>query len=76
MPRWPADKAMAHARGRIRELTARPRLLLPVEAVVQDINVFLRGWATYFRHGHSAARFDKIRQYAIERMGDFHREAA
>lgn len=71
LARWPADKAMAHARDQIRELTARSRLLLPVETVVQDINVFLRGWATYFRYGHSTARFDKIRKYAIERLAIF-----
>jgi RNA-directed DNA polymerase len=71
LARWPAGKAMAHARDQIRELTVRSRLLLPVEAVVHDMNVFLRGWAAYFRYGHSAARFDKIRDYAIERLAIF-----
>jgi group II intron reverse transcriptase/maturase len=71
LARWPADRAMAHARDRIRELTARPRLLLPPEAVVQDINMFLRGWMAYFRYGHSAARFGKIRNYAIQRLAIF-----
>jgi reverse transcriptase-like protein len=33
--RWPSDKAMAHARDRLREGTARSRLVRPVEAVVQ-----------------------------------------
>jgi RNA-directed DNA polymerase len=33
--RWPSDKAMQHARDRIRQLTQRSRLLLPVEAVVR-----------------------------------------
>ncbi len=64
LARWPADKAMRHARDRIRELTARPRLLLPPEAVVQDINTFLRRWVAYFRYGHSTARLAKIRHYA------------
>jgi len=54
LARWPSRQAMQHARDRIRELTARERLLLPVEDVVQDINAFLRGWAGYFRHGNSA----------------------
>jgi len=45
LARWPANKAMQHARDRIRELTARRRLLLPVEVIVQDVNAFLRGWA-------------------------------
>jgi RNA-directed DNA polymerase len=71
LARWPADKAMAHARDRIRELTVRSRLLLPVEAVVQDVNEFLRGWAAYFRYGHSTVRFDKIRNYAMQRLAIF-----
>ena len=33
LARWPADKAMRHARDRIRELSARSRLLLPPEGV-------------------------------------------
>ena len=45
---------MQHARDRIRELTDRRRLLLPVEWIVQDVNRFLRGWAGYFRYGNSA----------------------
>jgi group II intron reverse transcriptase/maturase len=71
LARWPADKVMQRARDRIRELTARSRLLLPVEAVVQDINLFLRGWAAFFRYGHSTIRFDKIRQYALQRLAIF-----
>jgi RNA-directed DNA polymerase len=71
LARWPADKAMRHARDRIRELTVRSRLLLPPEVVVQDINMFLRGWVAYFRYGHSAARLDKIRDYATLRLAIF-----
>jgi RNA-directed DNA polymerase len=68
LARWPSDKAMQRARDRIRELTVRSRLRLNVETVVGDINVFLRGWAQYFRYGHSTIRFGKIRNYALERM--------
>jgi hypothetical protein len=68
LARWPANKAMQHARDRIRELTARRRLLLPVEVIVQDVNAFLRGWTGYFRYGHSAERFSKIRQYVRMRI--------
>jgi hypothetical protein len=34
---------MAQARERVRELTARERLRLPVEQVVRELNWFLRG---------------------------------
>jgi hypothetical protein len=49
LARWPADKAMQHARDRIRELTRRSRLLRPVKWIVEDLNRFLRGWAAFFR---------------------------
>ena len=42
LARWPADKAMQHARDRIRELTRRSRLLLAPEWIVEDLNRFLR----------------------------------
>ena len=71
LARWPSRRAMQQARDRIRELTARERLLLPVEEVVQDVNGFLRGWAGYFRYGNSARSFDKIGTYALERLSLF-----
>jgi hypothetical protein len=43
LARWPASRAMQHARDRIRELTLRRRLLLPVEVIVAEVNRFLRG---------------------------------
>ncbi|MGI8808359.1 MAG: reverse transcriptase domain-containing protein, partial [Acidimicrobiales bacterium] len=68
LARWPSDKAMQHARDRVRENTDRRRLLLPVEVIVQDVNLFLRGWAGYFRFGNSAHHFAKIRNYALDRL--------
>ena len=68
LARWPSDKAMQRIRDRIRELTARQRLLLPVEWIVEDINQVLRGWAGYFRYGNSAHRFHMIREYALMRL--------
>jgi RNA-directed DNA polymerase len=71
LARWPADKAMRHARNRIRELTDRHRLSLDAETVVRDINAFLRGWAGYFRYGHSARHLSKIRHYVRMRVARF-----
>jgi group II intron reverse transcriptase/maturase len=71
LARWPADKAMQHARDRIRELTDRRRMLLRVEYIVEEVNRFLRGWAGYFRYGNSARRFNQIRDYAVMRIAGF-----
>ena len=38
---------------------------------MQEINLFLRGWADYFRYGNSAHAFDKIRRYALMRLALF-----
>jgi len=70
LARWPADKAMRHARDRIRHVTDRRRQLRP-EAIVEEINLFLRGWAAYFRYGHSAQRFHTIRRYAWTRLAHY-----
>jgi len=68
LARWPSDRAMQHARDRLRELTKRSRLLLPVEVIVDEVNRFLRGWAAYFRYGNSAVRFEKLMQYVWNRV--------
>ena len=61
---------MQHVRHRVRELTARSRLL-PVDWVTEDVNRFLRGWAAYFQFGNSADQFDKINGYARMRLAWF-----
>ena len=71
LARWSSREAMARARERIREITDRKRLRLPVEWIVQDLNRFLRGWGGYFRYGHSAHHFDQISNYAVQRLAGF-----
>ncbi len=71
LARWPSDRAMRHARDRIREITDRSRLMLPPQVIVERLNTFLRGWAGYFRFGHSARRLSMIRRFAQERLARF-----
>ena len=71
LARWPSQRAVQHARDRIRFLTMRARLVAPVEQVVGELNRFLRGWAGFFRYGNSAWAFDKIRSYAVMRVALF-----
>ncbi len=66
--RWPSRRAMQHGRDRIRELTDRSRLLVPLAAVVEGVNRYLRGWAGYFRYGNSTDAFRAMRGYAAERV--------
>jgi len=43
LARWPSDRAMQHARDRIREITGRRRVGLWPELIAEDLNRFLRG---------------------------------
>ncbi len=71
LARWPSREAMQRARKRIREITDRKRLHLPVEEIVRDLNRFLRGWGGYFRYGQSARHFTRISNYAVQRLALF-----
>jgi hypothetical protein len=68
LARWPSAAATQAARMRIREITDRRRLLLPVEEVVAELNRFLTGWGGYFRRGNSSRHFEKIDHYAFDRI--------
>src|SRR5919106_236962 len=71
LARWPSAAATQAARQRIRELTDRRLLRLPVEDVVASLNRFLTGWGGYFRRGNSTTQFHKLDRYAVERLGRF-----
>jgi RNA-directed DNA polymerase len=69
LARWPSARATQAARTRIRELTDRRLLRLPVEDVVANLNRFLTGWGNYFRRGNSTTQFHKLDRYAVDRLG-------
>lgn len=68
---WPSQKAMKHARERIRELTPLHRIGLPVSVVVHELNQFLGGWGAYFRYGNSTRQFRAMDNYVVERLSRF-----
>ena len=71
LARWPSRQAAQHARDRIRQLTDRSRLLVPVDTIVAQVNAFLRGWVGYFRFGNSTRVFDKMQSYTRHRLAIF-----
>jgi RNA-directed DNA polymerase len=71
LARWPARKAVQRARDRIREITGRKWLWMPAGDIVRDLNLFLRGWAGYFRYGNSARVLGQIRNYALVRLASW-----
>jgi group II intron reverse transcriptase/maturase len=68
LARWPSARATQAARAKIRELTERRLLLMPLEDVVANLNRSLTGWAGYFRRGNSTTQFHKLDLYTAERL--------
>ena len=68
LARWPSARATQAARQRIRELTDRRLLFMPVEDVVANLNRFLTGWAGSFRRGNSTTQFHKVDLYTADRL--------
>ena len=69
--RWPSKQAVQAAKSRIRSLTDRRLLLLPVDDVVRNLNRFLVGWQTFFCRGNSTEVFDHVDRFVRDRMARF-----
>lgn len=70
--RWPAGRAMASIRAKVKAITApRSRLKWPIGELVAELNPVLRGWGNYFRWGNSARKFSQVDEYVRERLALF-----
>ena len=68
LQRWPARRAMARVRERIRELTPRRRCHEDLRDLIADLNPVLRGWGAYCRTGNAAIKFVQIDRYVEARL--------
>lgn len=66
--RWPAQRAMARLRAKVRDRTGRNRVGLDIRDVIEDLNPVLRGWGNYFRTGNAAEKFRQIDRYVVWRL--------
>lgn len=64
----PSKKALARARDRIRELTGPQWCFVPVTEMVQRLNLYLEGWANYFRFGYPRMAFRSINRFVRGRL--------
>jgi RNA-directed DNA polymerase len=68
--RWPSQRAMKAIRGRVRDLTSRPRRagMKDIREVIRDLNPVLRGWGGYFRTGNASDKFNQVDRYVHHRL--------
>ena len=63
---------MERERERIKAITApRPRLLLPLQRIIEELNPVLRGWGSYFRAWNAGRQFNQLDRYVHERLALF-----
>jgi RNA-directed DNA polymerase len=65
---FPSDKAVAHARDKVRMLTGRGRRLMPATEMIGELNCWTRGWAAYFRHGYPRKAFREMNYFIFGRL--------
>jgi RNA-directed DNA polymerase len=64
----PSKKSLKKARDAIREKTGKSKCFKPTPKVVEDINIFLRGWSNYFEFGYPRKAFRDLSNYTRKRM--------
>jgi RNA-directed DNA polymerase len=66
-----SHRAVQKAMKEIRRRTSPALGCTPVKDVVQQLNLFLRGWGQYFCRGVPSKTFSKINWYVERRMSNF-----
>lgn len=66
-----SDKALQGAKEEIRRLTSPKRGHMPMEEIVEQLNLFLRGWGRYFSKGVPSKTFATVNWYMETRMRNF-----
>ena len=66
--RWPSLRSMKRAREKIKTLTSRRRVGMQLQDVIGALNLFLRGWANYFRTGNAAHKFVQLDRHVVWRL--------
>ena len=64
---WPAKKALASITAKVRTIT-KQGTNHPLSDLLHQLNMVLRGWTNYFRHGVSKATFGYLHQFTWVRV--------
>jgi RNA-directed DNA polymerase len=68
LQRWPSQRSMKRARARVKAFTGRSQVGKELRAVIDRLNLFLRGWGNYFRTGNAADKFRHLDSHVAWRL--------
>jgi RNA-directed DNA polymerase len=64
----PSAKAMTKHREALRQLTGKQQAYVPLSELVQSVNQYRRGWATYFSFGHPRGAYRRSNAFTVARL--------
>lgn len=64
----PSVKAMRKHRDAVRKLTSTRQAYVPLSELVQSVNQYRRGWATYFSFGHPRGAYRRSNAFTVARL--------
>jgi RNA-directed DNA polymerase len=64
-----SKKALKRARQRVHEMTSHHFGFLPLPALIERLNRYLRGWANYFSYGYPRRAFRALNAHVQSRLG-------
>jgi RNA-directed DNA polymerase len=65
---FPSRKSLARLRDRVHEQTGPKWGWKPAPDLIDDLNVYLRGWRSYFHYGYPAQAFNAVNGFVQERL--------
>jgi RNA-directed DNA polymerase len=67
----PSNKSLKKAFEEIRQRTSPRNGYKPIQKVIDEVNLYLRGWGHYFKLGHPSAGFSKVNRHVSYRLYKF-----
>jgi len=64
----PSKKSLQTVKTRVTGLTGRERTVIPINRIIEEINMLLRGWTGYFHFRNCSKRLDSIREHVEQRI--------
>ena len=64
----PSKKSLDKIKEEVRALTRRENTMIPIEEIMDKLNLKLKGWAQYFHFGNNSLSFSKLRAFVENRV--------
>ncbi|WP_347989591.1 group II intron reverse transcriptase/maturase [Methylomonas sp. AM2-LC] len=64
----PSAKSAKKIKDKLTQMTGRNQTTLPLEIMIRNINLSLRGWTNYFHYQNSSQVFEKVKVHAEQRL--------